>query len=65
MSSTVGMVPVSRRRSGYASRHPACTACGARLIPALAIIAGRLRDDALACQPCGRLGVACVCVRVP
>jgi hypothetical protein len=64
VSRTVGMVPVFARkpRPMHVAR-PSCTACGAPLLDAIAVIGGKLRTDALACSACGRLGVQCQCRR--
>jgi hypothetical protein len=64
MSTTVGMVPVYRRPRQKAYQASSCTACGAPLVEAIAVINGKVRKDALACWTCGRLGVHCACERV-
>jgi len=61
------MAVVSMVRAGIrrmpATPRPACTACGSPLLDGTAVIAGKLRRDALICSACDRLGVCCTCER--
>jgi hypothetical protein len=63
MSRTVGMVSVGGRpRKANGAPMNSCTACGAGMVDVVAVIGRKVRRDALACIPCGRLGVECTCV---
>lgn len=63
MSTTVGMVPVTRRRRPPSMRVIPCTWCHAPLVTVVAVIGGKVRRDALACSGCGRVAVHCECPR--
>jgi hypothetical protein len=60
MSTTVGMVGVSRRRTRPIPKPP-CTACGAPLLQGVAVVDARFIRNALICSGCDRVGVACTC----
>ena len=61
MSTTVGMVPVSRRRIAKVTTGPACTWCGRVLLEGVAVVNSRYLGNALICSGCDRVGVACTC----
>ena len=58
------LVPrVTRQRAAPPIKRPHCTWCGGPLVDAIAMNEGRLVLNALACEPCGELGVRCRCER--
>jgi hypothetical protein len=61
MSTTVGMVPVQRRRHARVVTGSACTACGRTLLDGVAVVNSRYIANALICSGCDRVGVACTC----
>lgn len=64
MAKTISMVPVPGRRKRLGPHGNRCTWCGAQLVDGIGVEGGRFLSNALVCQPCGKLGVRCVCTRL-